>query len=535
MSLKSKLSNAYDVIKYRGKQSLSKLAELTNQTKSSVYRQIKKIKHRSQIIGANYFETPEGENWLRHLVLATTLVFGLQGKIGEDRLALFFELICVTRFIGVSASSMGRLKITMMIKLQEYQKELQPMLDKIAAELSIVAGVDETFFDRLLILLFMDLSSGFIFLEEDAPDRKASTWSNKTASIRQKFKKILCLASDRAKSLIKFSKDSDVTSVAELYHLQQSVVRVFKYSFASKHRSLDKQAKSIQKSLDKLIKAKDEPAVIQEREEALKKIIEKKATVTRGQATYREQIKTISTVVHPFDQCSQPKTSATLVNQMQSSLTELRGILTVCDIKDTKKRLNYFDNNIESMSALVDLWWQWIDRDLEHCNTDSSLVLWLKTKLLPVFYWKQQMSKSRGTKLLKEHYAKLHLKAKDNLNSDPLTNKFLTPQWEGWAKEWVLKFQRSTSQVEGRNARLSENHHCLRGMSSLQIKADTFLHNFWITRNDGTTAAERLFKFKPPNVFEWLCENMPELAEPRKRWNKRSTNVDAQLDVILAT
>jgi len=533
MGFKNKISKTYDAIKSQGKKSLSKLAKLTKETKSNIYRKIKKIKSRSKVKGADFFETSEGEKWLRHLVIATTLVFGLQGKIGEDRLALFFEIIGVTQFVGVSGSSMGRLKNSMMQKLQAYQAELQPQLDEIAAGLSVVTGADETFFDRLLILLFMDLSSGFIFLEEGAPDRKASTWNNKTALIRHKFKKILCLVSDRAKSLIKFSKDSEVKSIAELYHLQQSVVRVFRYSFAAKHRSLAKQEKSIQKNLDTLIASKAESTVIEAHQESLKKIGDKKATLTQGQATYRQQIKTISTIVHPFDHCSQFKTSETLSNQLQSSLIVLRGITTACDIKDSKKRLNYFENNIEDMSSLIDLWWEWIDRDLENQTRDADLKFWLKTKLLPVLYWKQQIKKSRASKSLKDHYLDLHTKAESSLNADPFTKQYLTSQWKDWAKEWVLKFQRSTSQVEGRNARLSENHHCLRGMGALAIKSDTLLHNFWITRDDGTTAAERLFQFKPPNLFEWLCENMSELAQPRKRWTK-SKNRYPQSDVLAA-
>lgn len=254
MSFRSKLHKTCEAIKSHGRKSLSKLAQLTGETKSSVHRQIKKINSRSKITGAEFFETFDGEMWLRRLVLAATLVFGLQGNIGEDRLALFFTIINVTSFVGVSASSMGRLKNKMMKMLQIYQKELQPTLDNLAGHLSIVAGADETFFDRLLILLFMDLISGYICLEEAAENRKATTWNNKTALVRSKFKEILCLASDRAKSLIKFTKDTKIKSIAELYHIQQSIVRLFRYAFAAKRRNLNKQKKTVTKELGKLIK-----------------------------------------------------------------------------------------------------------------------------------------------------------------------------------------------------------------------------------------------------------------------------------------
>ncbi|MDA0698201.1 MAG: DUF6399 domain-containing protein [Proteobacteria bacterium] len=168
------------------------------------------------------------------------------------------------------------------------------------------------------------------------------------------------------------------------------------------------------------------------------------------------------------------------------------------------------------MASLVDLWWQWVDCDLEHYNCSHELKEWLRNRLLPAFYWKQQIKKSRASKPLRDYYVELSVKAEEKLHADILTNKPMIEQWSSWAKHWVLKFQRSTSQVEGRNARLSETHHCLRGMSKLQIKTDTILHNVWNKRDDGTTATERLFKFKPPDLFEWLLSNMPELAMPRK-------------------
>lgn len=185
------------------------------------------------------------------------------------------------------------------------------------------------------------------------------------------------------------------------------------------------------------------------------------------------------------------------------------------------------------MASLIDLWWQWIDCDLESYNCSAELKEWLKSALLPVFYWKQQIKKSRASKPLRDYYGQLSINAEQRLRTNYLSSKPMIDQWSSWAKHWVLKFQRSTSQVEGRNARLSESHHCLRGMSNKQIKTDTILHNYWIKRDDGTTATERLFKIKPPDVFEWLLDNMPELALPRK-YKKQHNYITMPADIIPA-
>ena len=59
-------------------------------------------------------------------------------------------------------------------------------------------------------------------------------------------------------------------------------------------------------------------------------------------------------------------------------------------------------------------------------------------------------------------------------------------------------FQRSSSNVEGRNGYLSLRNHQLRGLDHPRKRAClTAIHNFFLTRADGTTAAERFFGQKP--------------------------------------
>jgi Family of unknown function (DUF6399) len=56
-------------------------------------------------------------------------------------------------------------------------------------------------------------------------------------------------------------------------------------------------------------------------------------------------------------------------------------------------------------------------------------------------------------------------------------------------------FQRSSSNVEGRNGYLSLRNHQPRGLDHPRKQAClTAVHNFLLTRSDGTTAAERFFR-----------------------------------------
>jgi hypothetical protein len=89
------------------------------------------------------------------------------------------------------------------------------------------------------------------------------------------------------------------------------------------------------------------------------------------------------------------------------------------------------------------------------------------------------------------------------------------------AQRLAAVFQRSSSNVEGRNGYLSLRSHQLRGLD-LPRKRECFttIHNFFLTRPDGTTAAERFFGQKPRSMFAAILESVElapaPLSPPRK-------------------
>ncbi|HEY5868725.1 MAG TPA: DUF6399 domain-containing protein, partial [Candidatus Tectomicrobia bacterium] len=96
---------------------------------------------------------------------------------------------------------------------------------------------------------------------------------------------------------------------------------------------------------------------------------------------------------------------------------------------------------------------------------------------------------------------------------------------QGWLKQQAAKlaevFQRSSSNVEGRNGYLSLRNHQLRGLDHLRKRAClTAVHNFFLTRLDGTTAAERFFGQKPWSMFAAILASVEippaPLSPPRR-------------------
>ena len=89
------------------------------------------------------------------------------------------------------------------------------------------------------------------------------------------------------------------------------------------------------------------------------------------------------------------------------------------------------------------------------------------------------------------------------------------------AQELPEVFQRSSSNVEGRNGYLSLRNHQLRGLDRPRKRAClTAIHNFFLTRADGTTAAERFFLQKPRSMFAVILASVDlppaPLSPPRR-------------------
>jgi hypothetical protein len=91
----------------------------------------------------------------------------------------------------------------------------------------------------------------------------------------------------------------------------------------------------------------------------------------------------------------------------------------------------------------------------------------------------------------------------------------------GEAAKLAEVFQRSSAHGEGRNGYLSLRHHQLRGLDHPRKRAClTAVHHFFLTRPDGTTAAERFFGQKPRSMFAAILTSVEippaPLSPPRQ-------------------
>ena len=503
MLISKNLNSLYDYIKEGKKAPYRKLAGIFKTSATSIFRRIRRIKSRSHITGAEFFESENGQEWLIKLVVAIVMVFGIMCNIGAERLSLFFSLLSITAFIGVSARSIGRIEEVIECAIEEYRIAYDEKIKKAASNIDIIAGADETFFKDLMVLVLMDVNSGFILCEKLENDRKHKTWEKLAMTWLPHFKNVYCMVSDRAKALIKLANDTiKKLSVPDLFHLMQDVSKAIGRPIAMKIVSANKE---IQENHLNTAKTK----VLSKARDALELV----------QKEYRKHFRKLSTSLHPFKiSTSIPHNTESAKKEMQDSLCKIKKIKDDLSILDSKDAVGKANRQIPNATAQIDLWWNMVKSSLSGSHLNNEQREWLVDYHLPCAYWQKQIKKTDSMKI-KELYILSFQNSKKLLDSHHLTPSMKSNDdeklWNDWANEMCGFFQRTSSAIEGRNGWLSQMHFCGRGLSEKRLKSQTTIHNYFLKRDDGTTACERLSGIKPECLFEFILKKFDSLPHSR--------------------
>ncbi len=493
------------------------LREIEKQTaipKSSVHRHQLSQKKRTNLVGHDFFETEVGYEWLNRLFFAVILIFGIQSGVGAESISLFFKVVLLTSYLGASPSCIREVKQHIRQLIEEYGETQMPEILNRCQDKALHLGGDETTFMDQQFLILMELTSGFIFSEALESNRKYKTWWKNVGKSLKGFKKLLSFTSDGGRALVKLGASVACQNIMDLFHLLQDMRRLFATKFHSKRRALQSQLKKIKKVP---LPSKEEQSKV------IESIKNKMLLLDEGQKNYRNALFAVSTQSHPYQNISGIKTSEALEKQQRHQLAIFKNTATQCEIADKNNLLKRFENRIKASSRLNDLWHQWVDQSIlckTNCDEEKE---WAQLFLLPYFYWEEQLRKSKRKKLFRIYYQAQVLKAKERLKLNPLTKIYLTDDWIDWAKAMAVKYQRTTSAIEGRNARLAHHYFSARGIRATHINSLSVLHNFWIKRADSTTAVERLCDLKPPDLFEWILKRVGKIPLPRNRQIKPST------------
>ncbi len=433
-----------------------------------------------------------------------------------------FKRIRLERHFGASPTALLTQLRRMDALLSEYQKvHEEQQRQEAGTPRNVIAGGDETFFRDLMMLVLMDLPSGYLMMEEAAEERSYETWNERAQKrLEQLGVRVIHFVSDRAKALIKLALEGfGCLAGADLFHGVHEITKWLGLAFCRQSGKILKKLKKAKDGLAVLQTTDAKAEDIQEKLREIKQYETELKTVQSGKEHYQDTLREISKAVHPFTvEDSRQQTSEQVENALNEQAQKLREIAENHDISDSQGSLDKFIRQIKDIACGVTAWWTWTEESLATFELDFEMREWLFFTLLPVIYWHKQMEKTKNPNL-KKAYKKAWKQAMTAWQMHPLTQSFSSDEmkrWRVWA-EWMSdKFQRTSSAVEGRNGCLSQMYHNGRGMTASRLKSLTVIHNFDLRRGDGTTAAERFFETQFPDLFEWVTGRMGELPLARK-------------------
>ena len=486
----------------------------------------------------DFFESPAGLAFLHRLQIAAHFVMTLLGPMGVRMVALLFELAGLAPFIATSYSAQRRINLALQDKMAEFEGIERPVLIEKMKQLlahqgrsqrEIITLSDETFHPAVC-LVAIEACSNFILLEEYHDRRDADTWnSSMDEAISDLPVKIIACCSDEARALKSHvCRHLGATHLCELFHAQYEITKGCSATLARREREAKKNVEKYEERLKTITEEVVAPA-----DEAIKAgrkhfaehhlaIARKRQEETaQDREEMREAVRGLGDAYHPYD----------LESGARRDLEQVEGDLEACYQKAravaervglSERARNCIEKSARLKSAIVasvGFYHELIARRLQWLKVGPGLRELITTLLIPCFYLSGAATRARDAterRRISGAASELYAKLKEHRRWQQLP-RAAQERYERFARECAELFVRSSSAVEGRNGQLALHHHGLHRLSKAKLKALTITHNYFLKREDGTTAAERFFGVKHSDLFEWLVENMPQPSRPSKK------------------
>jgi hypothetical protein len=478
----------------------------------------------------SFFRSGPGDLVLRRIVASALLTFQQHGACGIRLIGDFLQLAQLDRFVATSRGALHPLAAHLESDLVAFRDEEQPLLAQQMTFRTITMIVDEHFHWVKPCLVAIEPVSGFLLVECYRDNRSADTW---TKAIEEgttgMHVQVVLLCSDLAKALLCCAeKGLEVAHSPDLFHGQRDLLKPLLLPLARPIQQAEKDLEKAERSGDKLDTPLDAPQSPREML-ALIEAVRKEAAIReqleeakeRKEAAVQE-VRGIGDDYHPFDrETGKPVMAEEVGKRLATHLDKLEEVVQGASLNaKAQEAVSKARTWVGSLMGCVAWFWCLTNDQLEELDLSEEQERVVKEKLLPGHYWAMAAGRARTAEeraRLKEMAEELKKVAWQKGGALASLSEEEKRQVNEVAQERAGLFQRSSSCVEGRNGRLSLQHHGHSRVSERRLKAQTVIHNYVIKRADGTTAAERFFGQKHKDVFSWLLHRMPDLPYPAEK------------------
>jgi len=467
-----------------------------------------------------FLDSPEGARALHRIVLAALFVFGVMGGAGAATLRTFFVMAGLSPWIACSESTLRRTSATMIHEIGAWGDATgQRLGDALrgSVERMISIALDETW-KRSMILVAMDTASGFVLAEVHAAARDAATWTATLAkAVGALPVRVVQAVADEAKGIAAcIAGMLGVHRGSDLFHGLHElgpVVGALHGKLAEAEAAADKTGVA-QRAAQGTDGAQEARAKHAEHRGAVRRLRDRIDTVC-------ECIRGLSRVFHPVDLATGERVEASAVGrQLEQYLARILYAAEESGVRaKVIERIAKVLRLVPTWTASLTWWERFESAQREALGLSAELSAFVRDVLIPWAYLTHRLGvASHATERAELRDVLAAVTAK--LAASAAWSALLPTVQEAlqrWAVGIVAHFVRTSSCVEGRNGFLSLRYHHRRALPPELLKALTVIHNYVLRRDDGTTAANRLFGVSHADLFEHLLQVIPPLPLPRKR------------------
>jgi hypothetical protein len=478
-----------------------------------------------------FFESPVGLAFLHRLLVGLHFVFGQVGLNGVDLLCEFLKRTGLDAFVAASHGQQHGVASAMTEAIFTFGQQQRRRQAAVMPQRTIALAEDETFPEGVW-LVAMDPASGFIVLEQEAANREAATWTQALeAALEDLWVTVAVAGADEAAGLAAHATAIGAHHAPDVFHVQHPLWQALARPL---HQSLERPAAALARAVERTTAWRERWQAHQEGRrpvgrppdfahhlaEAEAAEAEARAaheTVTgRKEAAYAA-IRRLGSAYHPVDPTTGALRDATTVEcDLNAAMDTLHQAAEAIGLSQKRRDLIAKAGRVvPKMVATITFFYAELGRQLAALNLPAAVLAYAEQVLMPATYLARLAERATT---VAERDALLRLRQTLLAGADPTVPALLTPYQWGQVQRTVLTcvdlFVRSTSCVEGRNGRLALWHHHLHRLSAKRLAVLTVIHNYWIQRADGTTAAERFFEVPHDDLFEWLLDHMDLPARP---------------------
>lgn len=450
----------------------------------------------------------------------------------------FLELAGLDKFVASSYGSQQAVSVAMEEAVVSYGAAEQASLSATMPSKEITVCEDETFHPEIC-LVAMEPVSNYILLEAYASDRKAETWTHALGqSLDELPVKVVQGTSDEGLGIRHhIEKDLGVHHSSDLFHVQQSVSKATSAPLAAQVRQAEKATEKAQKVLEGVRSAQktylnQNPKPVGRPLDYVQRIAKAQTQVESAEhllacaltrkTQAQEAVRGISHSYHPFDLSSGAAQEPESVSQaLETHFTSLETVAAEAQLPEHSLKNIWKAKRIKTkMVATITFFFLTIRAKVDALCLTPNQEQAMHQLLIPAIYLQLAAEKATSAQQRQELYQSSQALL-DGVNAADshlcLLEEADKRLIESVATECAQLFQRSSSCTEGRNGQLALRHHGLHRISHRKLNALTVVHNFYLTRTDGSTAAQRFFAQPHRSLFDHLLMQVDLPGRPAQK------------------